>query len=61
MELTLKGQTAIVTGASSGIGTGVAIALAKAGARVIVNYSSQNFNRQPKLFFKILSMQAVRV
>ncbi|MEY4357193.1 MAG: hypothetical protein RL469_519, partial [Pseudomonadota bacterium] len=28
----LKGQTALVTGASSGIGAGVALALAAAGA-----------------------------
>ncbi len=34
----LKGQKALVTGASSGIGKGVAIALAKAGADVVVNY-----------------------
>lgn len=34
----LKGQKAVVTGASSGIGKGVAICLAKAGADVVVNY-----------------------
>jgi glucose 1-dehydrogenase len=34
----LRGQTAIVTGASSGIGKEVAIALAAYGANVIVNY-----------------------
>jgi NAD(P)-dependent dehydrogenase (short-subunit alcohol dehydrogenase family) len=33
----LKGQKALVTGASSGIGAGVAIALAAAGADVAVN------------------------
>lgn len=36
----LKGQKAIVTGGSSGIGKGVALALAKAGADVAINYSS---------------------
>jgi glucose 1-dehydrogenase len=34
----LKGQTAIVTGASSGIGRGIAEAMCAAGANVIVNY-----------------------
>lgn len=34
----LEGQRAIVTGANSGIGEGVAKALAEAGARVVVNY-----------------------
>lgn len=34
----LKGQTAIVTGASSGIGRGIASAMCAAGADVIVNY-----------------------
>ncbi|MCX6319035.1 MAG: SDR family oxidoreductase [Bacteroidetes bacterium] len=38
MEQKLKGQIAIVTGASSGIGAGCARELAKAGATVIVNY-----------------------
>lgn len=34
----LAGQTAIVTGANSGIGRAVAIALGRAGADVVVNY-----------------------
>ena len=34
----LNGQTAIVTGANSGIGEGVAIALGEAGANIVVNY-----------------------
>jgi glucose 1-dehydrogenase len=36
----LQGQKALVTGASSGIGRSIAIALAEAGADVVVNYSS---------------------
>ena len=38
MENKLNGQIAIITGASSGIGAGCAMELAKAGATVIVNY-----------------------
>jgi glucose 1-dehydrogenase len=36
----LPGQRAIVTGASSGIGRAIALALAEAGCDVVVNYSS---------------------
>jgi 3-oxoacyl-[acyl-carrier protein] reductase len=36
----LKGQVAVVTGASKGIGAGIAKALAAEGASIIVNYSS---------------------
>src|SRR5258708_3507894 len=38
MEQKLKGQIAVVTGASSGIGSGVALSLAAAGATVVVNH-----------------------
>lgn len=38
IEKVLKGQKALVTGASSGIGKGIAIALGQAGADVVVNY-----------------------
>jgi NAD(P)-dependent dehydrogenase (short-subunit alcohol dehydrogenase family) len=34
----LKGQTALVTGANSGIGRAIALALGRAGANVVVNY-----------------------
>jgi glucose 1-dehydrogenase len=36
----LKGKRAVVSGASLGIGRGIAIQLAKAGAEVVVNYRS---------------------
>ena len=39
-ETTLEGQRAIVTGANSGIGEGIARGLAEAGAAVVVNYVS---------------------
>jgi NAD(P)-dependent dehydrogenase (short-subunit alcohol dehydrogenase family) len=39
IQSNLSGKTALVTGASRGIGRATAVALAKAGARVIVHYS----------------------
>jgi len=36
----LKGQTALITGSSSGIGADIAVALARAGANIVVNYAS---------------------
>ncbi|WP_250493277.1 SDR family oxidoreductase [Caballeronia sp. GAWG1-1] len=40
MQRSLEGQIALVTGASSGIGAGVAQSLADAGAKVAINYHS---------------------
>lgn len=40
MDLKLKDKVAVVTGASKGIGAGIAKAFASAGAKVVVNYAS---------------------
>ena len=40
MELKLKDKVAVVTGASKGIGAGIAKAYANAGAKVVVNYAT---------------------
>jgi 3-oxoacyl-[acyl-carrier protein] reductase len=39
MEQDLKGKVAIVTGSATGIGASVAIALARRGANIVVNYT----------------------
>lgn len=41
-EADLRGKTAVVTGASLGIGRAAAIALGRAGANVVVNYRSHD-------------------
>jgi len=42
MELSLKGRTALVTGASMGIGRGIAVALAREGVRLAVAARRRN-------------------
>lgn len=60
--LSLAGQTALVTGASSGIGQGVAIELARAGADVAVNYhGSADGARETKARVEALGRRAVIV
>src|SRR5262245_51320760 len=40
MDLALNGKTALVTGATSGVGREIALGLAAEGARVAINYRS---------------------
>ena len=45
MDLQLTGQLALVTGSTSGIGKGIATALLKEGARVVINdYAEERFD-----------------
>lgn len=45
----LKGKVAIVTGGNTGLGQGIAVALAKAGADIFISARSQNFEETQKL------------
>ena len=45
--MNLQNKVAIVTGASKGIGTHIAKTLARAGAKVVVNYASRSGRRRP--------------
>ncbi|RAK93880.1 NAD(P)-binding protein [Aspergillus costaricaensis CBS 115574] len=48
LGLSLKGKTAIVTGASRGLGAGIATLLAKRGANVVVNYVSDSSQKRAR-------------
>lgn len=52
----LEGQVAIITGASSGIGAGIAIAFAQAGARVVINFSS-NEEKAKQVLQEVMDLQ----
>ena len=48
-QFSLNGRTALVTGSSTGLGKRMAIALGRAGAKVVMNYFN-NEERAAKTF-----------
>ncbi|KAI7782090.1 uncharacterized protein LA080_013898 [Diaporthe eres] len=58
--LNLSGKTAIVTGASRGIGAAIANQLAKRGANVVVNYMTARSRQRPEDLVKTIDSYGVK-
>ena len=54
MAIDLSGRTALVTGGSRGIGKACCLLLAQAGARVAVNYATNQAKAKERLLKKIV-------
>ena len=53
MAFSLEGRVALVTGSSRGLGRGIALALGKAGAKVVVNYFNLRSTRLKVRYYLI--------
>ncbi len=61
-DLPLQGRTALVTGASRGVGKGIALELARAGCNVVANfYCDPNGGKQTVTELKELGVEAFEI